>query len=94
MSKSIGKQDIVTSVAEEADITKAQATRVVDAVFNAIEAALKEDQEVRLIGFGTFVTAKRKAAKGRNPRTGEAMDIPASVSVRFKVGKGLKDALN
>jgi DNA-binding protein HU-beta len=70
-----------------------KASEVVDAVFAAIEGALKSKEEVRLVGFGTFVTAERKAATGRNPRTGEEMQIPASTTVRFKVGKGLKDAV-
>jgi len=55
---------------------------------------LKRKDEVRLAGFGTFVAAERKASTGRNPRTGEEMQIPASTTVRFKVGKGLKDTVN
>ena len=58
------------------------------------EKSLKKKQEVRLVGFGTFSTSKRKAGKGRNPRTGEEIKIPASTTVRFKAGKGLKDAVN
>ena len=64
------------------------------AVFEAIQKSLKKKQEVRLVGFGTFSTSKRKAGKGRNPRTGEEIKIPASTTVRFKAGKGLKDAVN
>ena len=60
---------------------------MVDAVFSAIETALKAKQEVGLTGFGSFVVAERKATKGRNPRTGAEIDIPASSSVRFKPGK-------
>jgi DNA-binding protein HU-beta len=86
--------DLIAAVADETDLSRAKAAEVVDAVFGAIERALKKKQEVRLVGFGTFVTAKRKAAKGRNPRTGEEIKIPASTSVRFKAGKGLKDAVN
>ncbi|MGC8776315.1 MAG: HU family DNA-binding protein [Minisyncoccia bacterium] len=75
-------------------MSKAKATEVVDAVFAAIESALKKKQEVRLVGFGTFATAERKAGIGRNPRTGEEIKIPASTSVRFKPGKTLKDSVN
>ena len=67
---------------------------MVDAVLGAIGKALKEDQEVRLVGFGTFATARRKGGTGRNPRTGQEIEIPASVSVKFKAGKILKDAVN
>jgi DNA-binding protein HU-beta len=90
----MNKMDLVSTVADETGLAKAQASEAVDAVFNAIETALKSKSEVRLVGFGTFQTATRKASKGRNPRTGEEIDIPASTSVRFKPGKGLKDAVN
>ncbi len=90
----MNKMDLISSVAETADLSKAKAAEVVDAVFGAIEKSLKSKEEVRLVGFGTFVTAAREASKGRNPRTGEEIDIPASNSVRFKAGKTLKDAVN
>lgn len=90
----MNKMDLIASVAEETDLSKAKATEVVDAVFGAIEKSLKQKDEVRLTGFGTFVTAAREASKGRNPRTGEEINIPASNSVRFKAGKTLKDAVN
>jgi DNA-binding protein HU-beta len=90
----MNKLDLIAAVAEQADMPKAAATTAVEAVFSAIEAALKSKQEVRLTGFGSFAVAERKATKGRNPRTGEEIDIPASTSVRFKPGKSLKDALN
>ena len=86
--------DLIAAVAEETDISRAKAAEVVDAVLGAIGKALKEDQEVRLVGFGTFATARRKALTGRNPRTGQEIEIPASVSVKFKAGKTLKDAVN
>ena len=66
---------------------------VLDPQGKAIEGALKKEEEVRLVGFGTFATADRKAGTGRNPRTGEPMEIEASTTVRFKAGKGLKDAV-
>ena len=93
MSKALSKQDLISAVAEQIDLPKVKTAELVDAVFGTIEKALKEGQEVRLVGFGTFVTATRKATKGRNPRTGEEIDIPESTSVRFKPGKGLKDAV-
>jgi DNA-binding protein HU-beta len=86
--------DLIAVVAEETQLPRAKASDVVDAVFAAIEKALKDNQEVRLVGFGTFATTQRKASTGRNPRTGEQMPIPASTSVRFKPGKGLRDAVN
>ena len=85
--------DLIAAVAEETELSRAKAAEVVDAVFGAIEKALKNQEEVRLVGFGTFATAERKAGTGRNPRTGEEMEIPASTTVRFKAGKGLKDAV-
>jgi DNA-binding protein HU-beta len=94
LNKTMNRQELVSSVAEETDLSKVKAGEVVDAVFAAIEGALKAGSEVRLMGFGTFQTAQRKAAKGRNPRTGEEIDIPASTSVRFKPGKSLKDAVS
>lgn len=90
----MNKQDLISIVAEAGDLPKAKAGDVVDAVFEAIERALKKKQDVRLVGFGTFSLSSRKAGTGRNPRTGEEIKIPASTTVRFKAGKGLKDALN
>jgi DNA-binding protein HU-beta len=85
--------ELIAAVADSTDLSRAKATEVVDALFGAIEGALKKKEEVRLVGFGTFVTASRAATTGRNPRTGEEMQIPASISVKFKAGKGLKDAV-
>ncbi len=90
----MNKLDLIAAVAEKTEMPKAAATHVVDAIFTVIEDALKSKQEVRLTGFGSFVTSERKATKGRNPRTGEEIDIPASTSVRFKPGKSLKDSVN
>ena len=72
---------------------KSKAGEAVEAVLTAIEGALKAGEEVRLVGFGTFAVTQRKASKGRDPRTGAEIDIAATTSVRFKAGKGLKDAL-
>ena len=90
----MNKQDLVTVVAEAGDLPKAKAGDVLDAVFEAITKSLKKKQEVRLVGFGTFSTSRRKAGKGRNPRTGEEIKIPATNTVRFKAGKNLKDSVN
>lgn len=85
--------DLISTVAEGTELPRAKATEVVDAIFGAITDALKNKEEVRLVGFGTFVAATRKASTGRNPRTGEEMEIPESTTVRFKPGKGLKDSV-
>ncbi|HQT66424.1 MAG: DNA-binding protein HU [Rhodospirillales bacterium 20-60-12] len=86
--------DLVAAIAEDTDLSKAKAAEVVDSVLSNIEKALKSHGELRLVGFGTFATAKREATTGRNPRTGEEIQIPASTTVRFKPGKSLKDSVN
>ncbi len=90
----MNKQDLVSSVAESADISKAKAALAVDAVIDAIKSSLKGGDDVRLVGFGTFSVAQRAATTGRNPRTGEPINIPASKQPKFKAGKELKDAVN
>ena len=90
----MNKNDLVAQVSDGADLSKADSARAVDAVFDCITAALKGGQEVRLVGFGTFSVSQRRASKGRNPQTGEPIDIPASMQPKFKAGKGLKDAVN
>jgi DNA-binding protein HU-beta len=90
----MNKQDLIGSVAETAGVTKAEAGKVIEAVFDTITATLKKGDEVRLVGFGTFAVTKRKASTGRNPRTGEPMKIKASSQPKFKAGKSLKDAVN
>lgn len=90
----LNKNDLVAAVAEKTDLSKADATKAVDGVFDAITDALKGGDEVRLVGFGTFNVATRAATTGRNPRTGETINIPASKQPKFKAGKGLKDAVN
>lgn len=90
----MNKQELIGSVAEATGLARAEAGRAVEAVFDAITNALKSGDEVRLVGFGTFAATKRAASTGRNPRTGEPMDIKASVQPKFKAGKGLKDACN
>jgi len=90
----LNKNELIASVAEAASLTKADATRAVDALFEAITGALAGGDEVRLVGFGTYNVASRAASEGRNPRTGEKIAIAASKQVKFKPGKSLKDAVN
>jgi DNA-binding protein HU-beta len=90
----MNKNDLIAEVAETAGINKADATKAVDSVLESITGALKKGDEVRLVGFGTFTVAKRAASEGRNPRTGEKINIPASQRPKFTAGKALKDAVN
>lgn len=90
----MNKNDLVASVAGKSSLSKADATKAVDAVFDCITDELKSGGDVRLVGFGTFSVAKRAATTGRNPRTGESIEISASNQPKFKAGKGLKDAVN
>jgi len=90
----VNKNDLAAYVAEETGLAKADASKAVDAVLEGITDALKDGTEVRLVGFGTFTVAERAASEGRNPRTGEKIDIPASKQPKFKAGKALKDAVN
>ena len=88
------KNDLVAVVANSTGLSKADAAKAVDAVFAAITESLQKGDEVRLVGFGTFAVSERAASEGRNPRTGEKIEIPASKQPKFKAGKGLKDAVN
>lgn len=90
----MNKNDLISEVAEAAGLSKADATKAVDAVFDNISGALGKGGEVRLVGFGTFSVSHRKATTGRNPRTGEAIQIKASNQPKFKAGKALKEAVN
>ena len=90
----MNKNDLVAAVADDAGISKADAAKAVDSVLDSVTSALKKGDDVRLVGFGTFSVANRAASEGRNPRTGEKINIPASKQPKFKAGKGLKDALN
>ncbi len=90
----MNKNDLTSAVAEAAGLSKGDAGKAVEAVFDSVAKALKKGDEVRLVGFGTFSVSKRKASTGRNPRTGEPMNIKASTQPKFKAGKGLKDAVN
>ncbi len=90
----MNKNDIINAIAEATELSKAKSAEVLDSFINIVTKALKKKEEVKLIGFGTFSVAKRKATKGHNPRTGEEIKIPASVQPKFKAGKALKDAVN
>ena len=90
----MNKNDLVASVADSSGLTKADAGRAVDAVFDSIASALKSGGDVRIVGFGTFSVAHRAATTGRNPRTGETIQIKASKQPKFKAGAPLKDAVN
>jgi len=88
------KADLIESVASKVDLPRGQAERAVNAMFEDITAALKEGEKVNISGFGTFSASTRKARTGRNPKTGESIEIAASRSAKFKAGKTLKEALN
>lgn len=90
----MNKSELIDAVAAGADISKAAAGRAVDAMVDAVTTALKEGDQVSLIGFGTFLVRERSARTGRNPRTGETINIAASKAPSFKAGKALKDAVN
>jgi DNA-binding protein HU-beta len=88
------KADLVAQIADYAGISKKDAEAALAGFMDAVEGALKKGDSVQLVGFGTFMVSKRKATTGRNPKTGEPIQIPARNAVRFKVGKKLSDAIN
>ena len=90
----MNKNELVSAVAEEAKLSKADAQSAVEAVFSVVTAELKKGGDVRLVGFGNFSVAKRAASTGRNPQTGAEVQIPARNEPKFAAGKGLKDAIN
>ena len=90
----MNKNDLVSAVAGSTGMSKADSAKAVEGVFDAISRALSSGGDVRIVGFGTFSVANRKATTGRNPRTGQAIQIPASKQPKFKAGKGLKEAVN
>ncbi|MFI5295723.1 MAG: HU family DNA-binding protein [Thermodesulfovibrionales bacterium] len=87
------KTELIEKIALGAGLSKADATRAFDATLDAVKAALKKGQKVTIVGFGTFGVTKRKARKGRNPRTGQVINIPAAKTPKFTAGKALKDAV-
>jgi len=90
----VNKTDLIDHIAESADLSKADATRAIEAMISAVTKTLKKDGTVTLVGFGTFSVGKRAARTGRNPRTGDEIKIKAAKVPKFKPGKALKDAVN
>ena len=90
----MNKSEIAGRVADRLGMNQSAVGDAVDAVFEAVSEALANGEEVRVVGFGTFGTRNRPARTGRNPRTGESLEIPASTAPAFKLGKALKDAVN
>ena len=89
----MNKQELIGAVAETTGLSRGDAGRAVESVFDTITTALKKGDEVRLVGFGNFSVTRRKASSGRNPRTGEPMQIKATSQPKFRPGKVLKDAV-
>jgi DNA-binding protein HU-beta len=90
----VNKTELIDAIATDADISKAAAGRALDAAVSAVQQALKKDEMVTLVGFGTFYVGKRAARNGRNPQTGATIKIKAAKVPKFRAGKSLKDALN
>jgi DNA-binding protein HU-beta len=90
----LNKTDLIAKVAEATELSKKDATKAVDAVFDAISDALQSGDKVQLVGFGNFEVRERSARKGRNPQTGEEIEIAASKMPAFKPGKSLKDLVS
>ena len=89
----MNKTDLINAVAEKSELSKKDATKAVEAVFGTVMDSLKDGEKVQLIGFGNFEVRDRAARKGRNPQTGEEIQIPASKVPAFKPGKALKEAV-
>ncbi|MEC0181811.1 HU family DNA-binding protein [Paenibacillus peoriae] len=89
----MNKTDLINQVAESTELSKKDVTKAIDAVFEAISGALQNGDKVQLVGFGNFEVRERSARKGRNPQTGEEIEIPASKIPAFKPGKALKDGI-
>jgi DNA-binding protein HU-beta len=88
------KTELIAAMAAAADISRDQAKLAIEAFTDSVSESLRKGEDVRLVGFGTFVAVERKAGVARNPRTGEAIARPASRTARFRVGEGLKSVLN
>ena len=89
----MNKSDLIEHIAKQADISKAAATRALEAIVGGVKTTLKKSGSVTIVGFGTFAVTKRAARTGRNPRTGAAIKIKAAKVPKFKPGKALKDAI-
>ncbi len=90
----MNKTELIAAIADKTDVSKKDTEATLKAFVDVVTAALKKDDKVQIVGFGTFEVAKRAARTGRNPQTGKSMKIKASKSPKFKAGKALKDALN
>ncbi len=90
----MNKNELIGAVASSTGVSKTPASDAVEAVFGSISRELSSGGEVRLVGFGTFMVANRKATTGRNPRTGESIQIAASKQPKFRPGKSLKESVN
>jgi len=90
----MNKNELIAAVAEKCDMNKTDAGGAVEAVLNTVTESLCSGEEVRILGFGNFTVADRKATTARNPRTGETVQVAASKAPKFKAGKALKDAVN
>ena len=90
----VNKKDLAARVAEDCDISQTDANAALESVLGNITASMKAGEEVKLLGFGSFYVTDRAASQGRNPRTGETIQIAASRQPKFKAGKPLKDAMN
>ena len=90
----MNKVELVASMAEKAELTKVDAEKALKAFIDVVTEEMKNGGKVQLVGFGTFETTERAARTGRNPKTGEAIEIGTSTSPKFKAGKALKDAIN
>ena len=90
----MNKNELISKVADDTELSKTDAAKAVDSIFDSITGELKSGGDIRLVGFGTFLVTKRKATTGRNPQTGAAIDIPAANVPKFRAGKALKEAVN
>ena len=90
----MNKSELIEHIAKQADISKAAATRALEALIGGVKSTLKRGGSVSLVGFGTFAVTKRAARAGRNPRTGAAIKIKSARIPKFRAGKALKDAVN
>jgi DNA-binding protein HU-beta len=90
----MNKGELVAAVAEKVGLSKGQAGEAIDAAIETITGALRKGDEVKIVGFGSFVVTNRAAGEARNPRTGEKVPVPASKTPKFRAGAGLKEAVN
>ena len=90
----MNKQDLVNAMAEETNLSKKDVESVLNSFVNVVSTALENKDKVQLVGFGTFETRERAARTGKNPQTGEALNIPACIAPAFKAGKALKEKVN